>query len=156
MKPIIAALGPRARDGGAKDGERLRVLLTPTADGKRMQPVRVVIAGDTNIEAVAALSDLGKYVAVDVRSMDAEVAQAREEEDDDGKGVRLYQSLYETALRNQVPRPLIEELIAHLLLRCRFPAQGRARRFASRSCSPARTKAARARPTANPMCCSPR
>jgi murein DD-endopeptidase MepM/ murein hydrolase activator NlpD len=44
--------------------------------------------------------------------MDTEVARARrEEEEDDGTGVRLYQSIYETALRNQVPRPLIEDLI---------------------------------------------
>jgi murein DD-endopeptidase MepM/ murein hydrolase activator NlpD len=111
IKPIIAALGARGRDGTAKDGQRLRVLLNPSADGKRLQPVRVVIAGDTNIEAVVALSDLGKYVSVDVRSMDTEVAQAKEEEEDDGKGVRLYQSLYETALRNQVPRPLIDDLV---------------------------------------------
>ncbi len=112
VKALVATLGPRARDGAGTDGERLRVLLNPAADGKRMQPVRVVIAGDTNIEAVAALSDQGKYVAVDVRSMDTEMsAQAKEEEEDDGKGVRLYQSLYETALRNQVPRPLIEDLI---------------------------------------------
>jgi murein DD-endopeptidase MepM/ murein hydrolase activator NlpD len=54
---------------------------------------------------------MGKYVAVDVRSMDTEVAQAREEEEDDGKGVRLYQSIYETALRNQVPRAMIDDLI---------------------------------------------
>lgn len=112
VKGLVATLGPRARDGAGTDGERLRVLLNPAADGKRMQPVRVVIAGDTNVEAVAALSDQGKYVAVDVRSMDTEMsAQAKEEEEDDGKGVRLYQSLYETALRNQVPRPLIEDLI---------------------------------------------
>jgi murein DD-endopeptidase MepM/ murein hydrolase activator NlpD len=111
IKPILAALGARGRDGAAKDGQRLRVLLNPSSDGKRLQPVRVVIAGETNIEAVVALSDLGKYVSVDVRSMDTEVAQAKEEEEDDGKGVRLYQSLYETALRNQVPRPLIDDLV---------------------------------------------
>ena len=35
----------------------------------------------------------------------------QEEEEDDGRGVRLYQSIYETALRNQVPRPLIDDLI---------------------------------------------
>src|SRR5262249_32287309 len=44
-------------------------------------------------------------------SMDTDVAQVREEEEDDGKGVRLYQSIYETALRNQVPRILIDDLI---------------------------------------------
>jgi murein DD-endopeptidase MepM/ murein hydrolase activator NlpD len=112
VKPIIAALGARGRDGAVKEGQRLRVLLNPTRDGKRLQPVRVVIAGDAGLEAVAALSDIGKYISVDVRSMDTETAQAsKEDEEDDGKGVRLYQSLYETALRNQVPRPLIDDLV---------------------------------------------
>jgi murein DD-endopeptidase MepM/ murein hydrolase activator NlpD len=111
IKAIAAAFGPRGRDGSVKDGQKLRVLLSTTADGKRMQPLRVVLVGEVGIEAVVALSDLGKYVAVDVRSMDTEVVQVREEEEDDGKGVRLHQSIYETALRNQVPRPLIDELI---------------------------------------------
>ena len=71
-----------------------------------------MIANDSAIEAVVALSDLGRYVPVDVRSMDTEVAGSRSEDDeDDGKGMRLYQSIYETALRNQMPRPLIEDLI---------------------------------------------
>jgi murein DD-endopeptidase MepM/ murein hydrolase activator NlpD len=39
------------------------------------------------------------------------VAEADDDEEDDGTGVRLYQSIYETALRNQVPRPVVEELI---------------------------------------------
>jgi murein DD-endopeptidase MepM/ murein hydrolase activator NlpD len=43
--------------------------------------------------------------------MDSDMSQSHEEEEDDGKGVRLYQSIYETALRNQVPRPLIDDLI---------------------------------------------
>ena len=116
IKAIVAALGPRGRDGGVKDGQKLRVLLAPTPDGKRVQPVRVVLANDAGIDAVVALSDLGKYVSVDVRSMDSRMSQPHEEEEDDGKGVRLYQSIYETALRNQVPRPLIDDLIKHLFL----------------------------------------
>ena len=43
--------------------------------------------------------------------MDTDVAHARDEDEDDGKGVRLYQSIYETALRNQVPRTTIDDLI---------------------------------------------
>jgi murein DD-endopeptidase MepM/ murein hydrolase activator NlpD len=54
---------------------------------------------------------MGKYVAVDVASMNTEVAENADEEEDDGKGVRLYQSIYETALRQQIPRPVIESLI---------------------------------------------
>jgi murein DD-endopeptidase MepM/ murein hydrolase activator NlpD len=112
IRAIVALLGARGRDGGMKEGQKLKILLQPTRDGLRTQPVRVVVVGDTSIEAVIALSDLGRYVSVDVRSIEtAEVAQAREEEEDDGKGIRLYQSIYETALRNQVPRALIENLV---------------------------------------------
>jgi murein DD-endopeptidase MepM/ murein hydrolase activator NlpD len=73
-----------------------------------------MVANDTTIEAVAALSDLGKYVAVDVQSMNtvAEAAAAADDDDDDdGTGVRLYQSIYETALRNKVPANVIEDMI---------------------------------------------
>jgi murein DD-endopeptidase MepM/ murein hydrolase activator NlpD len=61
---------------------------------------------------VAALSDLGKYVAVDVQSMNT-VAEAADNSDDedDGSGVRLYQSIYETALRNKVPPTVIEDMV---------------------------------------------
>jgi murein DD-endopeptidase MepM/ murein hydrolase activator NlpD len=50
-------------------------------------------------------------VPVDVQSADTPVADNDEDEEDDGSGVRLYQSVYETALRNQIPRPVIENLI---------------------------------------------
>jgi murein DD-endopeptidase MepM/ murein hydrolase activator NlpD len=112
VKAIAAVLGSRGKDSGVKEGEKLRVLLAPAPGAKRLQPIRVILADDTAMLAVAALSDIGKYVAVDVRSMGTEVKQAREEdEEDDGKGVRLYQSIYETALRNQVPRALVDDLI---------------------------------------------
>src|ERR1700694_5916285 len=54
---------------------------------------------------------MGKYVAVDVSSINTEVASAAEDDEDDGSGVRLYQSIYETALRNQIPRSVINEMI---------------------------------------------
>jgi murein DD-endopeptidase MepM/ murein hydrolase activator NlpD len=111
IKMIAAVLGPRGRDGNLKDGQKLRVLLSPVRGTQRLQPVRVTLVGDTAVEAVVALSDLGKYVGVDVQSAETPVAEADDEEEDDGTGVRLYQSIYETALRNQVPRPVVEELI---------------------------------------------
>jgi murein DD-endopeptidase MepM/ murein hydrolase activator NlpD len=113
IKAVTAALGARGRDGGVRENHKLRILLAPTNDPKLFQPIRVVIANDSAIEAVVAWSDLGRYVQVDIRILETEVARSRpqEEEEDDGRGVRLYQSIYETALRNQVPRPLIEDLI---------------------------------------------
>jgi murein DD-endopeptidase MepM/ murein hydrolase activator NlpD len=109
-KAVATALGGRGRDNGLKEGQKLRILLSPVAGGPRMQPVRIIIANDSAVEAVVALSDMGKYVSVDVNSINTEVAEASDD-DDDGTGVRLYQSIYETALRNQVPKPVIEGLI---------------------------------------------
>jgi murein DD-endopeptidase MepM/ murein hydrolase activator NlpD len=111
-KAIAATLGPRGRDGGLKEGQKLRILMAPAGPGQRLQPYRVIVANDSNIEAVSALSDLGKYVAVDVQSMNT-VAEATDNSDDedDGSGVRLYQSIYETALRNKVPASVIEDMV---------------------------------------------
>ena len=112
-KAIAATLGPRGRDGGLKDGQKLRILMAPAGPGQRLQPYRVIVANDSAIEAVSALSDLGKYVAVDVQSMNtvAEAADNSDDDDDDGTGVRLYQSIYETALRNKVPPSVIEDMV---------------------------------------------
>jgi murein DD-endopeptidase MepM/ murein hydrolase activator NlpD len=112
IKGILAVLGARAREGGVKEGQKLRIL-TAAAGLGHMQPLRIIISGDGGVEAAVALSDNGKYVPVDIRNVDTEAADANGEEagEDDGSGVRLYQSIYETALRNSVPNPVIEELI---------------------------------------------
>ncbi|HEY3677078.1 MAG TPA: M23 family metallopeptidase, partial [Bradyrhizobium sp.] len=114
-KAIAATLGPRGRDGGLKEGEKLRILMASSAPGARLQPYRVIVANDSAVEAVAALSDLGKYVAVDVASMNTVTDTADngkdDDDEDDGSGVRLYQSIYETALRNKVPSGVIDDMI---------------------------------------------
>jgi murein DD-endopeptidase MepM/ murein hydrolase activator NlpD len=114
-KSIASTLGARGRDGGLKEGQKLRILMAPAGPGanQRLQPYRVIVANDSTIEAVAALSDLGKYVAVDVASMNTvtETADNSDDDDDDGTGVRLYQSIYETALRNKVPATVIEDMV---------------------------------------------
>jgi murein DD-endopeptidase MepM/ murein hydrolase activator NlpD len=116
-KAIATTLGPYGRDGGLKEGERLRILMTPAGPGPnpRLLASRVIVANDSSLEAVAALSDMGKYVAVDVQSLNtvAETADnaGPDDDDDDGSGVRLYQSIYETALRNKVPSSVIDDMI---------------------------------------------
>src|SRR5205823_9869186 len=98
VKAIAAVLGPRGRDGALKDGRKLRILLAPgETGGQRLQPIRVMLLGESGVEAVAALSDAGKYVAVDVQHLENEVPEA-DEDDDNPNTVRLYQSIYETAL----------------------------------------------------------
>jgi murein DD-endopeptidase MepM/ murein hydrolase activator NlpD len=109
IKTIAGALGPRGRDGGLKEGQKLRILLAPTGVPQRLQPIRVIVFGENDVEAIVALSDKGKYVTPDVQSMNTGAAETAE--NDDGPGIRLYQSIYETALRHQMPRQAIESLI---------------------------------------------
>src|SRR6202012_77062 len=115
QKAIAATLGARGRDGGLKEGEKLRILMASAAPGQRLQPYPVIVGNDAAVEAVAALSDMGKYVAVDVQSMntvtDTPETSKDDDDDDDGSGVRLYQSIYETALRNKVPSSVIDDMI---------------------------------------------
>jgi murein DD-endopeptidase MepM/ murein hydrolase activator NlpD len=110
IKDVTTALGQYGRDNGVKEGQKLRILLDPS-DPKRLRPLRVVVASDNGVDAIVALSDLGKFVSIDPQAADTEVAQSGDNEGDDGAGIRLYQSIYETGLRNQIPRPVIEDLI---------------------------------------------
>ena len=113
-RAIATTLGPRGRDGGLREGQKLRILMEPSAPGRRLQPYRVIVANDSTVEAVVALSDLGRYVSVDVQSLNTATAAANndeEDDDDDGTGVRLYQSIYETALRHKVPPDVIDDMI---------------------------------------------
>jgi murein DD-endopeptidase MepM/ murein hydrolase activator NlpD len=111
IKNVLAVLGSRGREGGVKEGQKLRVLTAATGAG-RMQALRLIISGDSGVEAAVALSDTGRYVPVDIRNVDTGIGEdAEEAADDDGSGVRLYQSIYETALRNNVPNAVIEEMI---------------------------------------------
>ncbi len=112
LSAVARVLGPRSFDGGIKEGQKLRILMAPIPAEQRLQPIRVIIAGESGIDAVVALADTGKYVSVDVKNIDTEVAENSEDNDEnDTSGVRLYQSVYETALRNRIPRPIIEDLI---------------------------------------------
>ena len=111
IRAVASVLGPRGRDGGLREGQKLRIMFAP--DSGRLRVVRVIVVTDNAAEAVVALSDTGKYVAVDVQSMAGatDVPESDDDDENDTTAVRLYQSIYETALRNSVPRPVIDDLV---------------------------------------------
>ena len=74
---------PRRRPQGRP---AVRILVSTVGGSQRLQPVRVIITGESAIEAVVALSDRGRYVPVDVAIMNTEVADTGDDEEDDGKG----------------------------------------------------------------------
>jgi murein DD-endopeptidase MepM/ murein hydrolase activator NlpD len=111
---IAQAFGARGREGGLRPDQKLRILLQAMAGSQRPQVLRVIVMGDAGLEAMVALSDTtGRFVAVEVQkdAVDVAAVTPADEEEDDGTGVRLYQSIYETGLRHKVPRPVIQELI---------------------------------------------
>jgi murein DD-endopeptidase MepM/ murein hydrolase activator NlpD len=83
-------------------------------DGRQL--VRVILYGERGIDAIAAANDRGLFVSVapptdGVNQSVADGADGEAEEEDQPGGVRLYDSLYETALKNELPRQTIEELV---------------------------------------------
>jgi murein DD-endopeptidase MepM/ murein hydrolase activator NlpD len=112
IKQIVAVLGPGANE--LKDGQKVHVLLAPPLAG-RVLPLRVMVAGDDSINAAAALSDMNTYVPVDISNIDSDIAESSESRGASEAGphdVTLYQSLYETALRNNVPDSVITEILS--------------------------------------------
>lgn len=100
-------------------GQRLKVLMGPSAAPgvSRVQPVRVSLYdADGGHVGSVALSDIGEYVAVaDVGDLAdepsaEEIADEVERPGTPGK-MRLYNGLYEAALKNKVPGPVIDEMV---------------------------------------------
>jgi murein DD-endopeptidase MepM/ murein hydrolase activator NlpD len=109
LSAIVSAFGPRGKDGGLKESQRVRLLVQPAAGGQ-MQPVRVSIFSEQGHEGTVALADNGRYVTVE-EPREMGFASIGDDDDDDGKGMRLYQSIYETALKNEVPKGMIDNMI---------------------------------------------
>lgn len=105
---IATALNRGGREITLREGQRVRVMFAP-GPGGRMQPVRIVVMGAVAPEAAVALSDDGRYVAIDDPA--ETTSDEDDEEDDSGQGLRLYAAIYETALRQDIPRPVIDEMI---------------------------------------------
>jgi len=52
--------------------------LSPVRATQRLQPVRIMLVCDRSVEAVVALSDMGRYVNVDARPFSEDVLPRRE------------------------------------------------------------------------------
>ncbi|HSI39099.1 MAG TPA: M23 family metallopeptidase [Xanthobacteraceae bacterium] len=112
-RAAAATFPGRGPEGALSDGLRLKILLD-TSSGGGAVPLRVALFSDSGHEGTVALSDMGKFVQVEEPG-DSQVADIAQDEDDDEQGGRggitLYESLYETALRHDVPREVIGRLV---------------------------------------------
>ncbi len=114
IRRIVAALGLRR---GVAEGQRLRILFTEPENGApQMQIARVSVYSEDALEATAALADSGDYVQVaraDAQQPAPRRAPAPDEDEDDEEtgAMRLYNSFYETALKQDMPRVVIDDLV---------------------------------------------
>jgi murein DD-endopeptidase MepM/ murein hydrolase activator NlpD len=114
---IIAALRGKRTDAMSSEGRRLKLLYADfDGSGKNMQLARISVYADDRLEAMAAISDRGDYMQVAIAATPARPNAAKPTNDDDDEeqdsgGMRLYDSLYETALKQEIPRPVIDDLV---------------------------------------------
>jgi murein DD-endopeptidase MepM/ murein hydrolase activator NlpD len=113
---ILGALRGKRTDQMVSEGRRLKLLYADfDGSGKNMQLARISVYIDDRLEAMAAISDRGDYMqvatAMPQQSSPAKPANDDDDEEQDSGGMRLYDSLYETALKQEVPRPVIDDLV---------------------------------------------
>ena len=119
IRTMIAAFGGKIRTSALPDGQVLQVLYAP---GPRpvdpRQIMRVSLLSNGQPDGTIAMNDKGAFVPVDLPRQDVAGPQKPQrrntedgDEDEDSGGARLYESLYETGARHDLPRPLIDELV---------------------------------------------
>ena len=106
---ILTAFG--VKRGELPVGEGQKILLLPEEPGVRGEKpkiARISVYADDQLKATVAITDAGTYAPVSIR---AAVAARRAQGDDGGSGgMSLYQSLYETALKQGLARPMIDQM----------------------------------------------
>ena len=115
---IATALAGRGGKPAVTEGQKIKILFDDLdGTGRIGQAARLSVYTNETLEATVAANDAGDYVSV-ARAQDvAKPARARkadddeDEEDEDGGGMRLYDSLYETALKQDMPKPLVSDLV---------------------------------------------
>lgn len=116
-KAIAAALSPRRGEQPVGEGSKLKLLLADI-DGGGLQIVRVSVYADDVLTATAAVRDSGDFVRL-TQEETGPLAKAKprrraadeDEDEEDGGGMRLFDSLYETALKQEIPKPIIDTLV---------------------------------------------
>lgn len=113
-RAVTAALVSRRGQSAAREGQKIKLLLADVQGAGLPQVARVSIYTNETHEATVAMNDLGAYVMTE-RNENTETParkRARNDDEDDAPGaMRLYNSFYETALKQQIPRKLIDELV---------------------------------------------
>ena len=111
VSAILAAFNAKPGEAPAVDGQKLILLPEETAArGVKPRIARIAVYAEGQLKATVALTDAGAYALVKERGP----LLGRRSNPDDRRpsgAMSLYESLYETALKQGVPKPVIDILV---------------------------------------------
>jgi murein DD-endopeptidase MepM/ murein hydrolase activator NlpD len=109
---ILAAFGVKGGDSPVGEGQKI-VLVSqePVVPGAKPTIGRVSVYADDQLKATVAINDKGAYAPVSLRAAEAWRKPKASDVEEARGGMSLYQSLYETALKQGLPRQVIDILI---------------------------------------------
>ncbi|MCW2284282.1 murein DD-endopeptidase MepM/ murein hydrolase activator NlpD [Rhodoblastus acidophilus] len=120
-KPTIAAVkdafSSRRASEAISEGRRVKLSFAETEAAATLQLARLTVYDEDKIKASVALADSGRYLLLenaptaDAGAKARKSQQSDDDDDDDSGGMRLYNSLYETALKQDIPRPIIDQMV---------------------------------------------
>ena len=108
---ISAAFGVKHGESPVGEGQKIILLPEePAARGEKPRIARISVYADDQLKATVAITDGGGYKTVSQRIAEGPRKPKAADEEDAGGGMSLYQSLYETTIKQGVPRPVIDVL----------------------------------------------
>ncbi|MCP8941126.1 M23 family metallopeptidase [Alsobacter sp. SYSU M60028] len=115
VRSIVAALAGRLKESPVREGGRLKLLFGPSSDGRRtLQLLRVMVMDGDTITAIAAVDDRNAFVSVAPPLTESPATADEDEEDDTDEangGLRLFDSIYETGFKHDIPRNVLDTII---------------------------------------------
>ncbi|WP_372424213.1 M23 family metallopeptidase [Salinarimonas chemoclinalis] len=108
----VAALGGAQVVAALPAGQPMRLLVRDGArPGDPRRLLRVVLYGERGVEAIAAVTDAHAFVAVPVPEEPRPEGTAVAQADEGQGGARLYESLFETAMKHGLSHDTVEDLV---------------------------------------------
>ena len=115
---VVAAFAMRRGENPVSEGQKVRLLFADFLGDGVMSLARISIYADEKLVSTVAATDRGAFLQVARAEQTKPARPSRkaaddeeEEEEEDSGAMRLYNSFYETALKQDIPRQVIDDLV---------------------------------------------